>query len=291
MNSHLRPVLLVFIAATLLGSMGAWGRVIYRAEGDPMTVVAWRAVLGSGALALLLALGRPALLRIRPRDLPIFLLYGFVGVTLNFWAYFSAVKHTTLAVAITLLYAFPVFVVLFSRLFLRERLTAAKLAASLVTLLGTALVARVHEADWLRVNLTGVLFGLLCAVSMATYSILGKRLLARYTPWTVLLYAFAFGGLFLVLGSGAGMLRAVHYSAATWAWILGLALIPSLGGYALFTVGLRDLPASQASVIATWEVVTAAALGWSLFGETLTAVQLLGAGFVCTGIAWIQRAR
>jgi drug/metabolite transporter (DMT)-like permease len=74
-------------------------------------------------------------------------------------------------------------------------------------------------------------------------------------------------------------------------WIVGLALIPSLGGYALFTLGLRDLPASRVSVIATWEVVTAAILGWLLFGEHLTAVQILGAGLVCAGIAWIQRAR
>ena len=60
--------------------------------------------------------------------------------------------------------------------------------------------------------------------------------------------------------------------------------------YALFTLGLRDLPASQASVIATWEVVTAALLGWLLFGEHLTAVQIVGAALVCTGIAWIQHA-
>jgi drug/metabolite transporter (DMT)-like permease len=55
-------------------------------------------------------------------------------------------------------------------------------------------------------------------------------------------------------------------------------------------LGLRDLPASRVSVIATWEVVTAALLGWLLFGEYLTAMQMLGAVFVCAGIAWIQRA-
>ena len=76
-----------------------------------------------------------------------------------------------------------------------------------------------------------------------------------------------------------------------WVWIVGLALIPSLGGYALFTLGLRDLPASQVSVIATWEVVTAALLGWLLYGERLTPIQLLGAALVCVGILWIQRAR
>ncbi|MBI4571814.1 MAG: EamA family transporter [candidate division NC10 bacterium] len=289
MLKETRAVLTVLAGATLLGSMGAWGRAIYRYEGNPMAVVTWRALIGAMALAGLLAIFRPHLLRIRPRDLPFFALYGFIGVTLNFWAYFSAVKFTTLAVAITLLYTYPAFVALLSAVFLRERLTATKLVAIAVTLFGSALVAQVHQADWLRLNLRGILFGLLSGLSMATYSIFGKRALARYAPWTVVLYAFAAGGLFLALMSGPRLLPAIRYPAVAWLWILGLALIPSLGGYALYTLGLRDLPASQASIIATWEVVTAAFLGWLVFSEHLAPVQLLGAAFVCFGIGWIQR--
>ncbi len=151
-------------------------------------------------------------------------------------------------------------------------------------------MAQVHQATGVRVNPRGVLFGLLAALSMATYSIFGKRALARYPPWTVVLYAFAAGGLFLAVMSGPQLLSAVRYPAIAWLWILGLALVPSLGGYALYTIGLRDLPASQASIIATWEVVTAAFLGWLVFREHLAPVQYFGAALVCFGIGWIQRA-
>ncbi len=289
MSKETRAVITVLAGATLLGSLGAWGRAIFRYESNPMVVVTWRALIGALALAGLLAILRPQLLRIRTGDLPFFAMYGFVGVTMNFWTYFSAVKFTTLAVAITLLYTYPAFVVLLSALFLRERLTSTKVVAVIVTLLGSTLVAQVHQADWLRLNLTGILFGLLAGLSMATYSIFGKRALARYPPWTVVLYAFAMGGVFLAALSGPHLLQALRYPAAAWLWIFGLALIPSLGGYALYTLGLRDLPASQASIIATWEVVTAAFLGWLLFGEYLAAVQYLGAALVCFGIGWIQR--
>jgi drug/metabolite transporter (DMT)-like permease len=290
MIKETRAVVTVLAGATLLGSLGAWGRVIYRYEGTPMVVVTWRALIGAAGLAVLLSILRPALLRIRIRDLPFFALYGFLAVTLNFWAYFSAVKFTTLAVAITLLYTYPAFVALFSAAFLGERLTVTKVAAVLVTLVGSGLVAQVHQADWVRLNLPGILFGLLAGITAATYSIFGKRALSRYQPWTVVLYAFTAGGLCLAILSGPRLLQATHYPAPAWLWILGLALIPSLGGYALYTLGLRDLPASQASVIATWEVVTAAFLGWLLFGEHLAAVQYLGGALVCFGIGWIQRA-
>lgn len=54
----------MLIGATLLGSMGAWGRAVYRFEGDPMVVVAWRALIGVAVLAGILGFARPALLRI-----------------------------------------------------------------------------------------------------------------------------------------------------------------------------------------------------------------------------------
>ena len=285
-----RAVVTVLIGATLLGSLGAWGRAIYQYEGDPMTVVTWRALIGTAVLAALLAALRPDLLRVRPRDLPFFAVYGFIGVTLNFWTYFSAVKYTTLAVAITLLYTYPAFVTLLSALFLGERLTSRKLGAISVTLLGSALVAQVYATDLLRLNLRGILFGLMTGLTMAAYSIFGKSAMSRYPPWTVVLYAFAMGGLFLTLATGSQLLSAIHYPAAAWFWIVGLALIPSLGGYALYTLGLRDLAASRASIIATWEVVTAALFGWLLFGEALVVPQLVGAALVCFGIWWIQPA-
>lgn len=289
MLKETRAIISVLTGATLLGSLGAWGRAIYRYEGNPMVVVTWRALMGAVVLAGILAFVRPTLLRVRPRDLPFFALYSFLAVTLNFWAYFSAVKFTTLAVAITLLYTFPAWVALLSAVFLGERLTATKLVAVVVSLVGSALVAQVYQADWFRLNLRGILFGLLAGLTAATYSIFGKRALARYPPWTVVLYAFGMGGLFLAVWSGPDLLSAVRYPAVAWLWILGLALIPSLGGYALYTIGLRDLPACQASVIATWEVVTAAFLGWLVFGEHLAAVQYFGAALVCFGIGWIQR--
>jgi len=286
-----RAVLSVLAGATLLGSLGFWGRMVFRFEPDPMLVVTWRALIGAAGLALILGLTRPRLLQIQPRDVPFFALLGFVGITLNFWFYFSAFKFTTLAVAITLLYTYPAFVALLSTIFLKERLTSAKGVAVVVALVGSALVAQVHQAEWLRLNLRGVLFGLLAGLTASSYSIFGKRALFRYPPWTVILYAFLTGGLFLAVGSGSRLLAALEYPGIAWAWILGMALVPSLGGYALYTLGLRDLPASQASVIATWEVVTAAVLGWIFFGEHLTSIQFIGAALVCLGIASIQRSK
>ena len=184
---------------------------------------------------------------------------------------------------------YPAFVALLSAVFLGERLTASRVGAIALALAGSGLVAQIHRADLFRVNFRGILFGFLTGLSMAAYSIFGKRALIRYASWTVVLYAFTAGGVFLALMSGSELGRASHYPPSAWASIFALALVPSLGGYALYTLGLQDLPASRASVIATWEVVTAVVLGWLLFGEHLEAIQFVGAALVCLAIGWIQR--
>ena len=60
----------------------------------------WRlegALFAAGFLLLAPAALRRDLPVIRPTDLPFFLAYGFLAVTLNFLAYFSSVKYTGIA--------------------------------------------------------------------------------------------------------------------------------------------------------------------------------------------------
>jgi drug/metabolite transporter (DMT)-like permease len=281
---------LVLVGATLLGSLPAWGRAIYRFEPDPLTVVTWRALFAAGLLLLALAALRRDLLAVRPRDLPFFAAYGFLAVTLNFLAYFSAVKYTTIAVAVILLYTYPAFVTLLSAAVLGERLTGRKGGALLLTFAGTVLVIQVYQPAALRLNLRGILWGLAAGITAALYSIFGKKALGRYNPFTVVLYAFGLGGIFLALLRGPAELAALRYPGAVWLLLLGLAAIPTLGGYACYTAGLMQLEASRASILATWEVVAAAGLAYLLFGEALDAGQIAGALLVVIGIAWLERS-
>jgi drug/metabolite transporter (DMT)-like permease len=289
MPPEIRASLLVLVGATLLGSLPAWGRALYRHGLDPLAVVTWRALFAAGILLIILAALRRDLLAVRPRDLPFFAAYGFLAVTLNFLAYFSAVKYTTMAVAVILLYTYPAFVTVLSAALLGERLTARKGWALLLTFAGTVLVIQVYQPAALRVNLRGILWGLAAGITAALYSLFGKKALGRYSPFTVVLYAFGVGGIFLALWRGPAGLLAARYSGAVWLLLLGLAAIPTLGGYASYTAGLQRLEASRASILATWEVVAAAGFGYVLFGEALEAVQVAGALLVAIGIVSLER--
>lgn len=73
-----------------------------------------------------------------------------------------------------------------------------------------------------------------------------------------------------------------------WGTLLFLALVPTLGGFGAYTVGLGHLPASVASILAAFEPVTTAIIAYFYLGETLDATQLIGAGLILASVMMLR---
>jgi drug/metabolite transporter (DMT)-like permease len=71
-----------------------------------------------------------------------------------------------------------------------------------------------------------------------------------------------------------------------WNIVLG-----SFAPFLLSLAALRHLPATAAGIVASSEVVFAFVVAWLWLGETLNAVQIVGAGVVLAGIILAQTAR
>ena len=129
-----------------------------------------------------------------------------------------------------------------------------------------------------------VLVGLLSALTHAGYVLFNQRAVARHSPWLSLALSMSFGALTLaVLGAIAGgpaSLLAVGPGPTPWLIILGLALGPTLVGYALFTTALRHLPGRIASLIVVIEAPIATLAAVLLLGERLEAAQIAGMALI-----------
>jgi drug/metabolite transporter (DMT)-like permease len=288
MTKDTKGYLLVILGATLLGAIGIFGRLIYLSEPDPLTVVTFRALIAFALLFFGLIALNPSSLRIRKIDILYFAVYGLLSVTLCFLLFFYAIKFTTIATATILLYTYPAFIVILSTIFLKEELTKAKLFALLLTFLGCILVIQVYNPTELKLNLRGVIYGLGAGMGAGFCSIMGKKAVTRYSPWTVVTYAFGFGSFFLLIARGVRPLYSVNYPTITWIWILALAIFSTLLGYSIYTRGLKYIEASRAGIVATWEVVVASLLAFIIFGEKLSILQMFGALFILLGIVIIR---
>ena len=280
--------MLVILGATFLGTIGIFGRLIYLHEPDPLTVVTFRALIAFLLLFFITILVNPDSLRIRKKDFLYFAVYGLLSVSLCFLLFFYAIKFTTIATATILLYTYPSFVVVLSTFFLKEELTRTKFLALLLTFLGCILVIQVYDPAELKLNLRGIIYGLGAGLGAGLYSVFGKKAVQRYSPWTVVTYAFGFGSFFLLIARGARPLYSASYPTVTWIWIFALAIFSTLLGYSIYTRGLKYIEASRAGIVATWEVVVASFLALVIFGESLSVLQIFGALFIFLGIFVIK---
>jgi drug/metabolite transporter (DMT)-like permease len=81
----------------------------------------------------------------------------------------------------------------------------------------------------------------------------------------------------------------VHVPVAVLvAWVIVLGTIVP---FILIVGSLNHIPATRAAIVAMLEPVVATFVAWVWLGETLAAVQLVGAAIVITGVLLAQSAR
>jgi DME family drug/metabolite transporter len=282
---HWLPIAAVLGAAACWATQGvAYALILDGIQTDGLTVVTLRAVTATLVLWVWLAVTNPTALRIPRAALPAFTLLGAIAVTVFYPALFYTYQWTSVSVATTLLYLSPTLVTLGAALFLAEPLTAGKLIALVTTFLGSALVVQAYQPENLRGSAAGIGLGLIAAATYGTYSVLGKKLLARHQMATVLA-AYLLMGTLLLLGVK------LLVSPGTWpapqeAITIGLytGVMTTLLPITLYTYGLSRLPASEASILLTFEPVVAFVLAAAVLGESLHPGQWLGVMAVLGGV-------
>ncbi len=292
MNTHrLRGYALILVAATLWATLGIIFKALIGEYGlSRLTIAFFRASLSAAILFAALALRRPGSLRVSARDVLFFAAFGLFGIAAFYIVYITAIDLAGVSVAAVLLYTAPAWVALISAVFLGEKLTPVKLVAVMLAMTGCALVARVYDLRGLQLNWLGLLAGLGAGLTYALYSVFNKVGLRRHDGWTVLAYGLLAGSVFLApLQSPQLLVTALRQFGAV-AWLLVLALGPTLGAGLSFNAGLRYVPVSSASIVATLEPVIASLLAFALLGERLDPAQLVGGGLILAAVMVLTRA-
>jgi len=270
-------VLMVAAGAILWGTLGIVYTAAIRQGVDTSALAFWRASLASIVMVVGLGVLRPRLLRIRLRDIPFFATFGVLSIAAVSVVYILAVDRVGVALAAVLLYTAPAWVTILAWQLYDEPLTRIKVVALLLAFAGTALAAEVYNPTSLRLNASGLFFGLASGFTYAMYTILGRRALVNYSPITTVTYSFVFAGLALVpLISMQDVRFVIDGPPALWATLAALALGPTVASFMLYTHGLEYIEAGAASIIATLEVVSAAVLGYLILDQRLSSVQTAG---------------
>lgn len=228
-----------------------------------------------GAYAFIKRMRLPA-----PRDIPLFLLSGLLGITVYNWA-LNLGEHTVAAgVASFLISTAPVFTTLFSILVLRERTGPRGWAGLFISLAGIGIIAFSQNAGALTLGVPLILLASLC---ISVYNILQRRLLKTYTALEATTYSIWGGTLFLLFAL-PGLVRELPQAAAPdILTVVYLGVFPAALGYILWGYGLSKVrnTGSAASFMYLTPVLTLL-IGW-LFLREIPGIAAMAGGAVAIG--------
>ena len=268
---------LILLAGCFWGSMGIFVRRLTDYGFSSIQIVAIRVTLAALVFCILLFIKDPSGFRISVKDIPLFLGLGFGSILFFTVCYFTAITMMPLSTAAILLYTSPIWIMLMSVLFFREKLTGRKLLALVLAFAGCVLVSGVSGEG---MTLTGLLVGLGSGIGYGLYSILGTVALRRYSPYTVTTYTFVFAALGSWLICRPAEMLAKFAAAPNLPGLVFFcvltALVTAVIPFLAYTLGLQTVEASRAGILATVEPLVATLIGVAVFSEPLTLLSGLG---------------
>jgi drug/metabolite transporter (DMT)-like permease len=289
---------LVVLAALCWSTSGIFITSILQDGGvTPLSLAFWRVLATFTCLFVTLLAFRRDLLRVARRDLPWLAGMGALAMGTFQVLWILSVVYNGLSIATVIQCNAPVIVTLLAWLFWREALTWRKWVAIALAAAGTLLVSGLTRSSELQLNTLGLLIALGSALAYAGITLFAKKLTGLsgphgsgrvgYNPWTILMYGFGFAALALLpFQFGRPLSHPAGWEA--YGSFAALVLIPTIAGYTLYTLGLRHLQASVASITAMAEVPFAAFNGYVFLGERLDVWQALGAVIVMGGVALLS---
>lgn len=258
---------------------------------EPTALSGGRALAAAVLLGIVLLVFRRGDLAVERRQLPFLAIFGVAGLAMVHYTYFKTISLTNVATAILLEYLAPVLVLVFSVLFLGHRFSWQLPAGVALSVAGCAMVVGVIGGEGLQVTPAGLAWGLASAGFFALYSLMGGVAAKRFSsPWTPLFFGLAFAALFWLLVLGPGKVFALFGDPATAAAVLTMAVVSTIVPFGAFLIALRYIAPTNATVTSTVEPVIAGFGAYFLFGEAMSATQMLGGLLVLGAIALVQLA-
>ncbi len=295
-GSRLAPGLgFAVLSASAFGLSGSLARGLMDAGWSSAAAVAIRILLAAAVLVPVAAVqlrGRWPLLR---TNLPLIAGYGLVAVAGCQLAYFNAVAHMQVGVALLIEYTAPVAVV--GWLWARHGQRPGRLTVLGALLAGAGLVLVLDLASGARASTTGILWALGAMVGVAVYFVLSADR-ENGLPATVL----AAGGLvlggfaLLLLGvvgilpltASTGPVTFTGFTVPWWVPVLALGVLSAALAYVAGIAATRRLGSRLASFVALSEVLVALVAAWLLLGEIPRWIQVLGGALILAGVVAVR---
>ena len=287
--------ILPILSGIFWGGGGIFIRRLMELNINSFTVVSSRVIVASIIFFICVFLYDRSLIKIKLKDLWIFVSAGILGILGLNICYNEAVKQLSLSLSAVLLSLSPIFVLIFANIFFKEKITVKKIVCMILALLGCFFASGVLETnetnETMQWTYFGIFIGFMWAFFYGLYSIFSKLAIRRnYNTLTVTLYALISIAIIslpftnwktlsnVVVENGSGML----------VFMLFHSLCTSVFPYAFFTIALGHMDAGKASILASGEPIAAMIFGVFFYHEIPTVLSVIGVLLTLTALTLLS---
>jgi len=255
----------------------------------------WRNVFVVAGMVTGLLLFARSLFQLDKHHWGFMVLYGLVlAVFNNMWTF--SVQYNGAAVATVLAFSSPAMTAILSKIVFKEKFGSVKITSILLSIAGTIFVSGAYSSSAWNLNPLGIIFGLGTGLMFAVYNLQGKAAGDRLIDsWTALFYSFSISTVFMLafiiindlwIANQTIFSDLLWLGDSVWGWsvLAFLGVVPTLGGFGLYTLSIRYLSPTTSNLIATLEPVFTAIWAYMLWRELLTGPQLFGSLLLLAGV-------
>jgi drug/metabolite transporter (DMT)-like permease len=295
MQNHTKGIIYASTTAFFWGFLPIALKVAVQ-EVEPVTIVWFRFALAFVMLAAWQGIKNPTSFKLLLKP-PLLLILATVALSWNYFGYMLGVHYTTPSNAQLFIQAGPIMLALSGFLFFKEKITRIQIIGFAIAILGLSFFYHDQLTVFIDSNNNynfGVILTLTAALTWATYAVLQKKLVAKYSTESLNLFLFA-----LPIVVYLPFIHLAPLLQLNWLWWLLLVFLGAntFIAYTALSEALKFTDASIVSIIIiinpiitfiTMGILTALDVSW-VAHEHFSLITVLGASLVIVGIILVAR--
>ncbi len=226
--------------------------------------------------------------KVRPKDLPFMLSLGIVNCVFNIGLYFLGLSFAPSINQSIIACAGPIFIIIGSSIFLKDRATKKILLGNIIGLTGVLfIVFQPVRGISTPLALLGNTLFILSTFSASMGTILSRKLAERYNPITLIFWSFLVASICMSPFFFHSLANNTLMSSINTRSLVGIffgGIFSSFTAYLLFYFGLHYIKASEITIFTYIDPVVTVLIAAPLLHEYPNLIFILGAFLVFFGI-------
>ncbi len=267
----------------------SWSSILVRWMGniDPLIISFYRLFFSALGLSLYLKFKPGQRSNIIKTNWALIGLAGFF-LALHFVSWITSLQKTTVGRSIFLESTHPIFAILLSLWFLKEKAPRIFYAFALISLIGIYFTIHRDISGWDK-GLSGDMLALFSAFCLAAYLLIARKIGHNIPILRYLLYVYGAAALFIIPFLIFKRLEFWNLSASIWFFLILLTLGPNLIGHSMLNWASRRIEIYKVNMVLLSESVFATFLAALFLKEYPTFEFYLGAAMILAGIGGMVR--